>query len=186
MNKLFFQFETKSFDDEKRIFEGVASTIALDRTGDVVDPKGIQFKLPFPILLHHDHTQPVGYATKAYVDGMKFIITAQLVKSTDDMPQHLKDRLDEAWASLKYGLIRGLSIGFRSIKGASANQAGGITYPEIELLETSLVVVPAHQDAGITTLKSFAHKYEREGNKSYSLPAINHGKQNANGSYKLK
>ncbi|HET7375515.1 MAG TPA: hypothetical protein VFK30_02340, partial [Anaerolineae bacterium] len=38
--------EIKSFDEEQRIIEGVATTPTADRVGDIVRPLGAKFKLP--------------------------------------------------------------------------------------------------------------------------------------------
>src|SRR6185503_700720 len=57
--------------------------------------------------------------------------------------------------SAKPPLIRGVSIGFRELVDPIFNrETGGFIYPEIEVLELSMVVIPAHQDATINTLKS--------------------------------
>ncbi len=40
-------------------------------------------------------------------------ITATLVKPEPGMPSQMAARLDEAWAAIKTGLVRGLSVGFR-------------------------------------------------------------------------
>jgi hypothetical protein len=41
-------------------------------------------------------------------------IEAQIKKIPE--PGKLKDRVDEAWQSIKYGLVRGLSIGFKDLE----------------------------------------------------------------------
>jgi phage head maturation protease len=69
-------------------------------------------------------------------------------------PGTLKDRLDEAWQSVKMKLVRGVSIGFRSIEYAFMDD-GGIRFVESEVLELSLVTIPANADATIQSIKSF-------------------------------
>jgi HK97 family phage major capsid protein len=83
------------------------------------------------------------------------LFTAQIPKITE--PGRLRDRVDEAWQSVKEGLIRGVSVGFRVLNDAMDFMAdtGGIRFRETEVLELSLVAIPANVDATITSIKSF-------------------------------
>jgi hypothetical protein len=69
-------------------------------------------------------------------------------------PGRLKDRLDEAWQSVKAGLVRGLSIGFRSLEDANIKDTFGIRFIKWEWLELSAVTIPANVEASITAIKS--------------------------------
>lgn len=146
----------KAFDDEQRTFTGVASTPDVDRQGHTVDPFGIAFNNPLPLLFHHDRTQPVGSATLGMptADGLTFTASIPAI----DEPGRLKDRVDEAWQSVKAGLIRGVSIGFRILDGGSKVARGGrlLKLLKIEVLEMSLVTIPANVHASILTVKSAA------------------------------
>src|SRR5690606_1606145 len=64
-------------------------------------------------------------------------------------------RLEEAWQSIKSGLVRGLSIGFRPIKYAFLDD-GGVEFSEWDWYELSAVTIPANAEASITSVKSFA------------------------------
>jgi HK97 family phage major capsid protein/HK97 family phage prohead protease len=138
----------KSVDDDLRIIEGVASTPTPDRMGDVVDPKGVTFKTPLPLLWQHRSDQPIGHVLSANVTSEGIAIRAQIAKGV--LP-----RIDEAWALIKSGLVRGLSIGFRAtedpehIKGTF-----GFKFTKWEWLELSAVTIPANAEASITTIKS--------------------------------
>jgi HK97 family phage major capsid protein len=85
-------------------------------------------------------------------EGMQ--ITAKLAKPTPDMPSQLAARLDEAWASIKAGLVRGLSIGFLP-KEYSYLDEGGVRFLKWDLLEVSAVTIPANAECSIQTVKSF-------------------------------
>ncbi|HET7375741.1 MAG TPA: hypothetical protein VFK30_03475, partial [Anaerolineae bacterium] len=50
----------KSFNEDERIIEGVATTPTPDRVDDIVDPMGAKFNLPMPLLWQHRHDQPIG------------------------------------------------------------------------------------------------------------------------------
>lgn len=155
----------KSIDNEKRIIHGIASTPALDRDGDIVTPSGAKFTLPIPLLWQHDRSQPVGEVISAKVTDKGIEIVATIAKV--DEPPRLKARLDEAWESLKAGLVRGLSIGFTAIKYSFLEENGGIQFDEWDFQELSLVTIPANQEASITAIKSAAL-----GAKSTNKPAL--------------
>ncbi|MBO0237292.1 HK97 family phage prohead protease, partial [Vibrio parahaemolyticus] len=62
-------------------------------------------------------------------------------------------RAAEVFALLKEGAIKGVSIGFNPIKYTS-RAGGGRAYSLIDLLECSVVAVPCHPGAAITSVKS--------------------------------
>jgi HK97 family phage major capsid protein/HK97 family phage prohead protease len=145
--------EVKAVNDDERVIEGIATTPETDRMGDVVDPKGAKFKLPLPLLFQHDSSQPIGHVERAKVSEDGITIRARFAKI--DEPGKLKDRLDEAWQSVKSGLVRGLSIGFRAIDDPKPIKGTfGLLFDSWEWLELSAVVVPANAGASITAIKS--------------------------------
>jgi HK97 family phage major capsid protein/HK97 family phage prohead protease len=143
--------EIKSVNEEARVIRGVATTPSTDRMGDIIEPLGVQFSNPMPLLWQHKSDKPVGLATfdKPTAKGIGF--EASLAKINE--PGTLKDRVDEAWQSLKLGLVRGVSIGFRPIEYSFIDN-GGVRFVETEVMELSLVTIPANQDATIQVIKS--------------------------------
>jgi HK97 family phage major capsid protein/HK97 family phage prohead protease len=141
----------KGVDPHQRTITGIASTPEPDRMGDIVEPLGVTYKNPLPLLLYHDAKKPVGQVTfkKPTADGLEF--SASL--PTIDAPGTLRDRVEEAWQSLKAGLLAGVSIGFRSIEEAFNKDTGGFRFLKTEVLELSLVAIPANADATIHTVK---------------------------------
>jgi len=146
----------KSVDDDQRILEGIATTPEPDRMGDVVVPEGAKFALPLPLLWQHRSDQPIGQVTHAQVTPEGIKIRAKISKI--DEPGSLKNRLDEAWQSIKHGLVRGLSIGFSSL-GTPEPIKGSFSFKFTawEWLELSAVTIPANADASITAIKSIVH-----------------------------
>lgn len=142
----------KAMDDEKRTFTGIATTPSPDRMEDIVEPDGAKFSLPIPLLWQHDSRQPIGHVTEAKVSKDGISVTAKLVQIAE--PGKLKDRLDEAWQSIKSGLVRGLSIGFRGIEVEDIKGTWGVRFKAWEWLELSSVTVPANADCSITAIKS--------------------------------
>ncbi|WP_236247813.1 phage major capsid protein [Pseudomonas mosselii] len=156
-------------DDDARVITGIATTPSPDRMDDVVEPKGAQFKLPIPFLWQHNHDQPVGHVTKATVTAAGIEVTVELAKV--DEPGALKDRLDEAWQSIKAKLVRGLSIGFSPIESANIDGSWGRRFLKWEWLELSAVTVPANSDASIQTIKSIDRE-QRAATGTTALPVV--------------
>lgn len=169
-NRAYSFLEVKSFDDEKRIIKGIATTPSPDRVGDIIDPLGAVINGAIKLLWMHNHELPVGSVVfgKATKAGIPFEASIPKI----DEPNGLKARVDEAWASVKHGLISAVSIGFRSLERVANEATGGIIYRRIELLELSLVSVPANAGATINEIKSFDNQFlaalgtERAGNKA--------------------
>lgn len=146
----------KSFDDgEERIIEGIASTPAPDRSGDIVIPTGAKFALPMPLLWQHDPSKPVGTVEFAKPTDKGIPFKAKIAKISE--VGVLKDRVDEAWQSVKSGLVRAVSIGFKSID-YDVKKDGGYIFKEWEWLELSLVTIPANSEATISVIKSYDEK----------------------------
>jgi HK97 family phage prohead protease len=144
-------FEVKTVGEgKKRSFGGWATTPATDRVGDTINPMGVRFQNPLPLLHQHSFNLPIGTAMfgKPTTKGIPF--DAQIPKVEE--PLALKERVDVAWGEIEYGLVRAVSIGFRPIKYAY-KEDGGIDYQEIEVYELSTVTIPALPEAIITFTK---------------------------------
>src|SRR5690606_34678619 len=139
--------EVKAVNEDKRVIRGVATTPAVDRVGDVIEPLGVTFKNPLPFLWQHQHDKPIGMVrfNEPSEDGITFEAEIPVISE----PGALKDRVDEAWQSIKLGLVRAVSIGFRAIEYAFMD-GGGVRFIETEAYELSAVTIPANADAVIT------------------------------------
>jgi HK97 family phage major capsid protein/HK97 family phage prohead protease len=145
----------KQYTDEEtneRVITGTATTPAADRVNDVINPLGITFQNPLPLLFHHDHEKPVGtvYFENPTETGIKFVARIADIQE----PGLLKDRCDEAWQSVKAQLVRGVSIGFRPTGDVEYIKNGGILYKTCEVFELSLVTIPCNAQATIELIKS--------------------------------
>lgn len=154
MDRAYSLLNVKSVDADRRTFSGIASTPELDRQGDSVDPAGCIFRNPIPLLLHHDQQRPIGNVTLTRTPkGLAFTATLPHVSE----PGRLKERVDEAWHSIKAGVITGVSIGFRLLERAAERLAsGGHRLLKTEIYELSLVTIPANASATILTVKHLA------------------------------
>ncbi|MDX0572165.1 phage major capsid protein [Sinorhizobium medicae] len=141
----------KAVNEDKRIIRGIATTPAVDRVGDIVEPLGVKFNNPMPFLWQHDAGKPIGTVKfdKPTADGITF--EAEIPTIAEDGT--LKDRIDEAWQSIKLGLVRAVSIGFRAIEYSFMDN-GGIRFAESEVYELSAVTIPAQPDAVMTSIKN--------------------------------
>jgi HK97 family phage major capsid protein len=155
VNRAHSRLEIKSVDAEQRIIEGIASTPNPDRGGDVMEPKGAQFTLPMP--LKFEHKLPIGEVFAATVKSDGIHIRAKISTVDADAPQSLKDRLEEAWHSIKADppLARGLSIGWNAIEAEPIKGTRFTRYLKWMWGETSVVNIPMNTDATILSIKQF-------------------------------
>lgn len=146
--------DIKRIDEEQRIIEGIASTPAPDRTDDIVEPKGAQFKLPMPLLWQHRHDEPVGNVEFAEVSDKGIAFKARIAKI--DEPGEMQTLTDKAWHAAKHKLVRAVSIGFKSLEAEPIKDSKnfGQRYKKWLWLELSIVTIPANQDASIQVVRS--------------------------------
>lgn len=145
MERLFL--ETKILADDAGTVEGLAWPFGTpDRVGDVIEKGAFAgANLPLPMLFGHDPNDPVGAWTEATeaADGLR--LKGRLL--VDEVA-----RAREVHALVKAGAVRGLSIGFVTRKAAA--RRGGRTITALDLIECSLVTVPMHPGARVTSAKS--------------------------------
>ena len=153
MTKAYSTLQIKSVTDtdDERIITGIASTPSTDRDDDVLEPMGAKFALPIPLLWQHNHNQPIGEVIDARVTDKGIEITAKIAKIDEDGT--LKSRIDEAWQSIKSGLVKCLSVGFKVKEYNYFENSWGLHIKEWEWYELSVVTVPANPDAVITNVK---------------------------------
>lgn len=156
MKRAYSILTIKSIDEDLRVIEGIASTPTADRFGDVVEPMGAEFQLPIPLLWQHNSREPVGevFEAKPTPDGIPF--KARFAKVME--PGVLKDRLDAAWQSVKYQLVKGVSIGFSEIETSQIKDSWSYHFLKWAWLELSCVTIPANVEATITSIKSADQK----------------------------
>ena len=150
-------FEIKSFDDDARTFEGIASTPNTDRGGDIVDPLGAVFDVPFPLKWQHgtgDIKHPVGWVTHAAPNKSGIPVKGNFAKPEIGDPPSLVEALNVAWALVRKKLVRGLSIGFKPIEADPIKGTFGLHFKKWEWLELSAVDIPMNAEANILTVKA--------------------------------
>jgi HK97 family phage prohead protease len=122
--------------------EFVMSDGSVDRMGDVIDPDGWRldnFRRNPVALFGHDPGFPIG--RWADVGVRRGRLTGRL-----DLMEPVSERLREIHAAVNGGVLRAVSVGFHS-EAAEPMKGGGLRFTEAELVECSLVSVPANPNA---------------------------------------
>lgn len=148
-------FEIKVLEQRKDGGRILISTGGQDRDNDRVKPRGGRFDnyVKNPVVQWgHNYRDPWATIGKTNVlevgdNGVTADFTLRPAANESD-PQNIVNLLwDGGW-------IRTASIGFMP-KAANPNDLGGLDFDEWELLEWSLVPIPANQDALRLAVKSF-------------------------------
>lgn len=177
MNKAYSLLNIKSYDVEQRIIKGIATTPSPDRVDDIVEPQGAEFALPIPFLWQHAHSLPIGQVTEANVSEEGIEVTVQIANIEEE--GDLKRRIDEAWQSIKSGLVRGLSIGFRGLEVEEIPRSWGLRFKKWEWFELSAVTIAANAEASITEIKSMAESFDAERKSALGNPKHEKPKEQA-------
>ena len=136
MNKQISTIIEKSSDDQIHF---IMSASSVDRDGDTIDVKAYDSATKIdklPALFNHDPGKPFGFwkDIRIVADTLK----GTLVTASTNLGKMIKQLIDD-------GVPLSSSIGFRG-KG-NPNKKGGIHFTELELLECSVVSIPAHPRA---------------------------------------
>jgi HK97 family phage prohead protease len=130
---------------DARSVAGVISSNSLDRWGEVIDPAGVRWGPGVKLLWSHDPRSPIGRAERIAADGDKVTASFRLASPGVDATA------DKAHALLRDGIIDSFSV------GGIAHKWSGNKCTDFEVVEVSLVSVPANPDAIVT---SFRHAPE--------------------------
>jgi len=124
----------------------ILSDATPDRFDDVVEPSGWvfdNFKRNPVALFNHNSDWPIGTWRNLRIE--KDSLRGDLVLA----PQGSSARIDEIRALIKAGILKAVSVGFRPIEQRAREESkrGGMLYTRAELIETSLVSIPANPNA---------------------------------------
>lgn len=148
--ELDFPLEIKAVTD-KGTFTGFASVYGnTDEGGDMIEAGAFAETLKErgaerPLLWQHDMSAPIGLGQlKDSPEGL-------IVEGTLDLDVTAGK---EAYSRLRKRIVKGLSIGYRTIKDDFAGKVRLLK--QIDLLEVSLVTLPMNRLARVTAIKSIA------------------------------
>jgi HK97 family phage prohead protease len=135
----------RSLDAENRTFEIIISSGILDRDRDTLNPRGWDLKSykENPVVhWAHDHRIPaIARSTKTFRDG-DFLV------GTPKFPEEgIHPFADMIYNLVLAEIIRAASVGFNPIEYKFNDDTGGVDFIKQELLEWSLVNVPANPEA---------------------------------------
>ena len=155
INSAFTTKELSSADEpiDSIYIEGLASTSDVDRMGDVIPPsvweRGMENYLKNPIILaYHEHDDPCGRMTEHKITDAGLWIKARISAAA------------EVFDLVRDGVLTAFSVGFR-IKDAEYNAAAEVfLIKEVELIEISVVSVPANQNTLFSLSKAFDNAEE--------------------------
>jgi hypothetical protein len=157
------RLEYKFASAAEGVIEGYASTFGVrDYQGHSID-KGAFFDTltnhtaqgTAPAMLWaHDLSRPVGSWTSLAEDGVGLLATGRInLESAEGR---------EAFAHVKGGSSRGLSIGYTALPGTTRIENNAIHFSQVDVFEVSLTPVPANPQARITGVKSISSAGEFE------------------------
>jgi len=167
MNKIFHIGSTfKAFEDGDDLhITGMASTNGTDRVGDVIETAawtkgGLDNYLNNPVILfNHDYNQPIGRAVQLGTNDNGLQLKAKIAKSAGHVGELIKE-----------GVLGAFSVGFRVKDADYMVETDGYKIKDAELLEVSVVTVPANQAATFSLAKSFDSETDyEEFKKSFKL-----------------
>ncbi len=149
----FKRFNTKAEQSDKAI-TFVASTANPDRYGDIVDQAGWDLKAyernPIILLNHNPQQLPIGKG-KAYVKNGQLMLDVEFDKN-DEVAQQVERKV-------RGGFINAVSVGFQPSESIARNKLpadhpyhgkSGYYFPKSELLEVSIVTIPANNEATLS------------------------------------
>ena len=141
------------FDDDERMIRGYASVFGgIDSYGDTVMKGAYEDTIADrerPVRMRWNHFGPViGKWLKMYEDEKGLYVEGQLT------PGH--SVAEDVYASLKFGAVDGLSIGYIPKAYIDDKETGIRTLTEIELIEISVVEEPADLGAKIDEVKGIS------------------------------
>ena len=149
----------------------VASTSKPDRYGDVIDQRGWSLaaykRNPVILLNHNANSLPIGRGSVDVVDGSLQV----------DIEFDMGDPIgSEVARKTEAGYMSAVSVGFNPIESTPRSQlpkedpahaSKGMYFSRAELLEVSVVTIPANGDA--VSIKNFLHQ-----DRSFRLSELKH------------
>lgn len=153
-----FTFSARASDEGKREADIIASTAEIDSYGERIDQAGWDLtryaKNPVVLFGHNSYGLPIGHAPNARVEGGALRATVRFVDA------QANELAEKVYQGIVQKSIRGVSVGFRS-KATRIEEIEGRSVPvhtAVELLEISIVTLPANPGAVITDARAFKHQ----------------------------
>lgn len=144
-----FVTEVRAPSDDGRVITFTISTDSVDRMGDTIAVDGWKldnYRANGVVLWAHDSDElPMAKCRRIWVESNKLMAEADFTPTPTAWPEFN----ETVFQFLKHGLLNATSVGFAPMKYAFSEEAGrmfGIDFLEQELLEFSIVPVPANPE----------------------------------------
>lgn len=153
-------------------FSGYASVFdVVDSQRDRVLPGAFRNSLrvretPVKLLWQHQWENPIGVIEQIFEDAKGLFIRGRLLMDVA--------KAREAYALLKAGALRGMSIGYQVRKSRRDPDTGVRELQEVDLWEVSIVTLPANARANVTVVKHAEPMDEMRGLIAALSQATNH------------
>ena len=130
---------------DDRTIKFIISTGSADREKDIINPTGWDtanyLKNPVVLFAHDYNSLPVARTTSLRQEGDTLIAEAEFADES------LNPAAEQVYQMLRQGYLRGASVGFRPLTFQYNEDRGGVDFEKQELLEFSVVPVPANPGA---------------------------------------
>lgn len=139
----FKAYYSKELDE--RVIEGYASTSTPDRYSEVVEPTAFRktmknyMKNPVMFFGHEWWMKPIGKIVEYAIDDTGLFVKAYISKTAEDI-----------WTLIQEKILRSFSIGYNLVKWEDDTETKIRTVKQLELLEISIVNIPANPEALIS------------------------------------
>jgi HK97 family phage prohead protease len=143
-----FVAECKAIDPETRSVDFVISTASVDRMGDTIAVDGWKLdnyrKNPVVLWAHDASELPIAKASNVRIEDGKLKARAEFV------PKEISGKANAVFELIRGGFLSATSVGFAAIEYAfteAPDRKYGIDFIEQELLEFSVVPIPANAES---------------------------------------
>ena len=130
---------------DDRSVKFIITTGDADREKDIIDPNGWEvsnyLKNPVVLFAHDYDSLPVARTVSLKQQDDKLIAVAEFASA------ELNPMAERVFQMLKQGFLRGASVGFRPVAYTFNDARGGVDFAKQELLEFSIVPIPANAQA---------------------------------------
>jgi HK97 family phage prohead protease len=147
----------------------IVSTADVDRSGDIVDPNGIDFTAyrNNPVVLYqHDHDEPIARCVEVGVVNGRVEALVQFPEAG------AAEKSDEVYNLIKAGVLNAVSIGFIPLEYSYMDPKepwSGRRFTKSEIIEFSVVSVPANANALIIERKI---EVTKDGDEEEPIPEV--------------
>jgi HK97 family phage prohead protease len=139
------QFDTEVEVQGDRSVKFIITTGDADRENDMIDPSGWDLssylKNPVVMFAHDYNSLPVARTTELSNENGKLVAVAEFAT------YELNPLADQVFQMLKQGFLKGASVGFKPVTFSYNEKRGGVDFSQQELLEFSVVPIPANAHA---------------------------------------